>query len=71
MDEYTPVDCDFHDRFEALATLRKDCTIVYRNAGEIAEIRGKIIDVYAKNKADWCKMNNGTEIRLDWIVSLN
>lgn len=72
MNKYIPVDCDFHDELEALATLRQTCRIVYRHASdEIVEIEGRIVDVYAANKADFLKMNDGTVIRLDKVISVN
>ncbi|NMF64597.1 hypothetical protein [Brasilonema octagenarum] len=72
MDTYIPVSCDFHDELEALATLRQECRIVYCDAAnELVEVQGRIIDVYAANKADFIKLKDGTEIRLDRIVSVN
>jgi Rho-binding antiterminator len=72
MDAYIPVSCDFHDELEALATLRQECRIVYSNAAnELVEVQGLIVDVYAANKADFLKLKDGTEIRLDRIVSVN
>jgi Rho-binding antiterminator len=72
MDAYIPVSCDFHDELEVLATLRQECRIVYSNAAnELVEVQGLIVDVYAANKADFLKLKDGTEIRLDRIVSVN
>ncbi len=72
MDAYRLVSCDFHDELEALATLRQECQIVYRNtADEVVEVQDRIVDVYAANKADFIKLKNGTEIRLDRLVSVN
>lgn len=72
MDAYIPVSCDFHDELEALATLRQECQIVYRNAAdEVVEVQDRIVDIYAANKADFLKLKNGTEIRLDRLVSVN
>ncbi|MBE9188858.1 hypothetical protein IQ230_00455 [Gloeocapsopsis crepidinum LEGE 06123] len=72
MDAYVPVDCDFHDQLEALATLRKECQIVYQKVpSELVKVQGLIVDIYAANKADFLKVDDGTEIRLDRIVSLN
>ncbi|PIG94166.1 hypothetical protein CSQ79_07510 [Gloeocapsopsis sp. IPPAS B-1203] len=72
MDAYVPVDCGFHDQLEALATLRKECQIVYQNAsGELVKVQGRIIDVYVANKAEFLQLYNGTKIRLDRIVSVN
>lgn len=72
MDAYTPVSCDFHDELEAIATLRQTCQLVYRTEDSaITEISGRIVDVYAANHADYVKLEDGTVIRLDRIVSVN
>jgi Rho-binding antiterminator len=72
MDAYTPVSCDFHDELEAIATLRQTCRIVYHTeADTTSEIEGRIADVYAANHADYVKLEEGTVIRLDQIVSVN
>lgn len=72
MNAYTPVSCDFHNELEALTTLRQESRIVFRNAAnELIEVQGRIVDIYAANKADFLKLKDGTEIRLDRIVSLN
>lgn len=72
MDEYSLVNCDFHDRLEALATLRQTCKIIFRNQmNELAEVQDRIVDVYAANKDDFIKLQEGTEIRLDKIVSVD
>ena len=71
-DSYKLVSCDFHDQLEAFATLRQKCEIVYHNsADEIVEAQGLIVDVYSANKADFLKLKDGTEIRLDKLVSVN
>jgi Rho-binding antiterminator len=72
MDSYIPVSCDFHDELEAIATLRQTCRIVYRTeADTITEVEARIADVYAANQADYVKLDNGTAIRLDRVVSVN
>ncbi len=72
MDEYILISCDFHDRLEAWATLRQTCHILYRDvAHELIEVKGLIVDVYAADKADFLKLDNGTVIRLDKILSVN
>jgi Rho-binding antiterminator len=72
MDAYTPVSCDLHDELESLATLRQTCRIVYRTeTNATSEIAGRIVDVYAANHADYVKLQDGTVIRLDRIVSVN
>ncbi|MBD3885810.1 hypothetical protein IFO70_29290 [Phormidium tenue FACHB-886] len=72
MNDYCLVDCGFHDQLEALATLRQTCQISYRTATEeIIEVQSQIVDVYAANKADFLKLKDGTEIRLDRLISVN
>ncbi|KAF3889466.1 MULTISPECIES: hypothetical protein [Nostocales] len=72
MDEYILVDCGFHDELEALATMRQKCCIIYRGvADEVLEIQDQIVDIYSANKADFLRLRNSTEIRLDRIISVN
>jgi Rho-binding antiterminator len=72
MNDYCLVDCGFHDQLEALATLRQTCQISYRtDTEEIIEVQSQIVDVYAANKADFLKLKDGTEIRLDRLISVN
>jgi Rho-binding antiterminator len=72
MEPYNPVNCDFHDELEALATLRQPCRLVYRNQNDQqAEIQGQIVDVYASHGADFLKLEDGTEIRLDRVISVD
>lgn len=72
MDAYVPISCDFHDQLEALATLRRECQLTYRNsADQLVEVRDRIVDVYAAHKADFLRLKDGTEIRLDHLVAVN
>jgi Rho-binding antiterminator len=72
MGDYVPVSCDFHDELESLATLQQECLIFYHNeTGDVVERRDRIADIYAANKADYLKLTDGTEIRLDQLVSVN
>ena len=70
MNEDTPVSCDLYDRLEAIATLRQNCQINFQNDNrELKQVYGKIVDVYAAEGADWCKIDDDTVIRLDKIES--
>jgi Rho-binding antiterminator len=72
MDKYCLVDCDFHDQLEAFATLRQVCQISYHHPnGELAEAHDRIVDIYAANNADFLRLTDGTEIRLDRLISVN
>lgn len=69
---YTPIDCNFHDRIESLATLRRRVDIVHENeTGSEAVAEGVIADLYtAPTKEEFLLMDDGTRIRLDRIVSI-
>lgn len=72
MNDYCLVDCGFHDQLEALATLRQTYQISYRTVTEeIVEVESQIVDVYAANHADYLKLKDGTEIRLDRLIAVN
>ncbi|MEL6224641.1 MAG: hypothetical protein AAFR31_18565 [Cyanobacteria bacterium J06627_8] len=72
MDAYVPIDCGFHDRLEAWSILGQDCQILYRDADyAVVEVTDQIVDVYAKNSADFLKLKDDTVIRLDRLVSVN
>lgn len=72
MNAYRLVACSFHDELEAWSTLRQDCQIIYRDEeGQKQTVTSKIVDVYAANRADFIKLQDGTIIRLDHLMSVN
>lgn len=72
MNTYRLVACSFHDELEAWSTLRQDCQIIYRDEeGQEQTVTSTIIDVYAANRADFIKLQAGTIIRLDHLISVN
>ena len=71
MEEYTPVPCDFYDQLEAFATLGTPCEIRFSQDERPGIVKGKIIGLYARERVEYLKMNNGMEMRLDKITSVN
>jgi Rho-binding antiterminator len=69
MSDCTPASCELYDRLEAIATLNEECRLTYFDGSKLTEVQGKIVDVYAADNADWCKLNDNTVIRLDKIES--
>ena len=68
MKKNTPVSCYLNDRLEEIATLKLPCTITYLNEdNECITASGQIIDIYAADGADWCKLSDDTVISLDRI----
>lgn len=72
MDEYIPVNCNFYDELEALATMKKHCQIIFRHQnGAISTIRGVIFDLYTLNKMEYLVMDSGLKIRLDKLIEVD
>jgi Rho-binding antiterminator len=67
---YQNISCSYYDQLEAYAVKRTHCTIVYTDAEELS-ISGVIVDVFARDGAEYLKLDNGTVIRLDHLVSIN
>lgn len=70
---YTPIDCNYYDRLEALATLRQRIRIDYRNEkGEATVLEyAMIVDLQTRNKEEFMILENGQEIRLDKLIAVD
>lgn len=72
MKPYSPPACSFTDYLEAAAVLQQVSHITYLDdANKRQVIQAKVIDIYAADGADWCKLDNDTIIRLDHIEQFN
>jgi Rho-binding antiterminator len=72
MEEYKPVNCDFYDELESLATFKRDCEIIFRADNDAKSIiRGRILDLYTREQVEYMKLDNGLEIRLDQIIEID
>ena len=68
MTDHIPVSCDLHDRLEEISSRQRQCCIIYREKSkQLTKVCGYIVDIYAADGEDWCKLDNGTLIRLDLI----
>lgn len=69
---YHPIDCGYHDRLLALATLRRPCEVVYSDgAGEPRAAHDRIEDVFSRGGAEWLRLADGTEVRLDRLLRVD
>ena len=68
---YTPIDCDNHDQLESLATLGREVRVKHRDeAGDEHLKESTIVDVFTRDGAEWIRLREGSEIRLDRLVSV-
>jgi Rho-binding antiterminator len=71
MSDYTPIDCNLYDRYEAWATLRTPLIIEHRSDdGAATTSKGRITDLRNEAGAEWCALDTGTRMRLDHIISV-
>ena len=67
---YIPISCSYYDELEAIATLRRRVVVVFQRPGEEPQsVEAGIRDFRTENKIEYMLLDNGTEIRLDWLIS--
>ena len=73
--DYTPISCTFHDRLEDYSVRGSTIPVQFMENGVLVETEAQIIDVFAKDGADFAKLAliNGTEVvvRLDRLLAVN
>lgn len=66
---YTPINCEFHDVLEALATTRKPAAIRFLDESGAAHLRtATVVDLYARNGVEYLSLSSGETVRLDRIL---
>jgi Rho-binding antiterminator len=69
--KYQNISCSYYDQVEAYATKKTQCSVIY-NADDLEKTSdGIIVDLFAKDGAEYLKLNNGIVIRLDQLISIN
>jgi uncharacterized protein YdhG (YjbR/CyaY superfamily)/transcriptional antiterminator Rof (Rho-off) len=70
--QYIPVSCEFHDRLEDLATLRKQASVSYFDDGGVQQQRDAVInDVFAREGADYVALSSGETVRMDRLIEVD
>lgn len=72
MENYKPIDCNYYDLLEHFATLAQPVAIRYQapDAGE--QLKTAVIkDLQARQGIEYMLLDDGTEFRLDWLISVN
>lgn len=72
MNDYRPINCEFHDLLEALATTRKPAHVEFeQDDASKGVVVGQIKDVYARGGVEYLELDSGEKIRLDRLVAVN
>lgn len=71
MNPYEPIDCSVHDRLEAFSVRGVPCRVEYATPeGEGRTSIGRILDVFTRAGAEYVHLEDGTEVRLDRLRSV-
>jgi len=69
---YTPINCEFHDLLESLATRRRIAKIRFRDGEGTSQLcTAAIIDLYARNGAEYVSLSTGETLRLDQLLEVD
>ena len=71
MSTYIPINCSYYDELEAAATQAKIVKLVYRDKSGEKQLDTRIVNLYTKNKEEFMVLENGLEIRLDHLLSID
>jgi len=72
-DNYQPVSCDMHDRYEAAAVKKQDVELEFSLDGMPQRERGKIADVFTADGKEFVKFvspSGPVDIQLDHIIDM-
>lgn len=68
---YEPVSCDFIDQLEVYSLHKTPINVkVMNDDGEVAWIKGTVQDIFTQDHAEFVKLTEGSEIRLDRILEV-
>lgn len=69
---YRPISCEFHDRLEDLATLRKAVRIGYRDESGMEQVGDAVItDVFARDGEEFVVLDSARHVRLDRLIEVD
>ena len=71
MSTYIPINCSYYDELEAAATQAKIVKLIYRDQSGEKQLDIRIVNLYTKNKEEFMVLENGLEIRLDHLLSID
>jgi len=71
MEKYVPINCDFYDELEALATIGKRVKLSYMENSARIETSGIIRNLFTKDSVEYMTLDNGISFRLDKLVEID
>ena len=71
MEKYVPINCDFYDELESLATIGKAVRMVYLDNSARVEVQGVIRDLFTKESVEFARLDSGVIFRLDKLIEID
>ena len=71
MEKYTPIACQFYDVLELNASRKEAVEITFfETPKQVKSVRSVIADLKTRDKKEFMILQDGTEVRLDQIISV-
>lgn len=71
MEKYIPINCDFYDELETLATIGKRVKVSYLENSARIDTSGIIKNLFTKDSVEYMTLDNGITFRLDKLVEID
>lgn len=69
---YQPISCDIYDHIEIFAMRKTLVDIEYRDdSDQLLLLKTRILDTKVAKKEEFIILENGQEIRMDYIIRIN
>jgi Rho-binding antiterminator len=69
--KYIPINCDYYDELEALATIGKKVGIQFLDGEAKVKVKAVIINLFTKDSVEYMTLDTGMEIRLDKLLEVD
>ena len=71
MEKYIPINCDFYDELETLATIGKRVKVSYLENSARIETSGIVKNLFTKDSVEFMTLDSGITFRLDKLVEID
>ncbi len=67
MSGYLPIDCGLHDELQLRVLRKRPVDVVYDHGDGSQRVSSVLVDVYSRDGAEYLRLEDGTDIRLDHL----
>jgi Rho-binding antiterminator len=71
LEKYIPINCDFYDELESLATIGKRVKVSYMENSARIDTSGIVKNLFTKDSVEYMTLDSGITFRLDKLVEID